>query len=283
MTAISPNDRHDEQPEGSMSARVFPASSQTRHLSLKPGFLLYCAAGKITWLPLQQPDPLVIPAGCPAWLMTLDRSCFFHAIHNNPELEQALRILEQPLHITLNEDSKVLVSIQNDIGRMQDELSLNAPGSEALLMSLLTLVLVYVWRATGTEELLQQITHDSSRIVQRFQVLLEQNYRQRWTVYQYAEAIGVSTNRLYAGCKRETGMTPAQLIQMRILREARALLKRSAMGIDQISSCLGFKDSSHFSHFFKRHAAESPGHYRANRRPSAAPQPVEATEFTHWP
>jgi AraC family transcriptional regulator, transcriptional activator of pobA len=47
-----------------------------------------------------------------------------------------------------------------------------------------------------------------------------------------------------------------------ILLEAQSLLNQTDIAIKDIASRLGFADSSHFNHFFKRHTGGTPAGYR---------------------
>ena len=62
--------------------------------------------------------------------------------------------------------------------------------------------------------------------------------------------------------KENTGRTTTALIAGRVVQEAELLLKQTNWNISEISDSLGFAEVVHFSNFFKRQTAVSPGAFR---------------------
>jgi len=58
------------------------------------------------------------------------------------------------------------------------------------------------------------------------------------------------------------GITLTDFIHQRRLREARALLRESALNVDQIAQACGFQDGGYFRRIFRRHEGMSPLAYR---------------------
>ena len=78
----------------------------------------------------------------------------------------------------------------------------------------------------------------------------------------YAERLCVSVKYLSRIVSRESGKTARQWIDMRVMIEAKVLLKDSALSVQQISDRLNFPNQSFFGTFFKRHSGMSPNAYR---------------------
>lgn len=97
----------------------------------------------------------------------------------------------------------------------------------------------------------------------RFQSLLNQHLRDRWTLSDYARAIGVSERHLSRICHGITGQPAAKQIESALMREACRLLAYTPTPIAQIGYALGFDDPSYFSRSFRRVTGLSPGAYRA--------------------
>lgn len=79
---------------------------------------------------------------------------------------------------------------------------------------------------------------------------------------EFATQLNVHVNHLNRSIKEITGKTTTQIINERILKEAQILLQQSHWNISQIAYALGFKESSHFNNFFKKHLNLSPTQYR---------------------
>ena len=81
---------------------------------------------------------------------------------------------------------------------------------------------------------------------------------------QFAEQLNVHVNHLNRAIKETTGKTTSQIIAERILKESKALLKSSHWAISDIAYALEFKEVTHFSNFFKKHAEISPSKFRTS-------------------
>lgn len=138
-----------------------------------------------------------------------------------------------------------------------------APGRELMLQSLLSQLLVWIGRRA-----LQQAQADASQPdrgrehLQGFTQLLETHYRQHLPIEHYAGALGISAAHLNALCRRLAGQSALQMINQRLLLEAKRCLVYTAMTINQVSDSLGFSEPAYFSRFFKRGTGQSPKAFR---------------------
>jgi len=98
--------------------------------------------------------------------------------------------------------------------------------------------------------------------VYHFLLLLENHYISEKKVDFYAEKLNLSSKRLNQILKKKLGKTINQLLQERLLIEAKHLLFAGKENIKEISFSLGFHDSSYFSRFFKKMTNLSPEEFR---------------------
>jgi AraC-like DNA-binding protein len=96
----------------------------------------------------------------------------------------------------------------------------------------------------------------------RFRELVDVNFRDALPLKDYADMLGVTTERLYAACTSVAGKSPLKLIHERIFEEARSLLAGSKAPISEISNSLGFTYPAHFAKFFAKAAGSSPRTFR---------------------
>lgn len=82
------------------------------------------------------------------------------------------------------------------------------------------------------------------------------------TPQQFAEKLAVHTNSLNRALKEATGKTTTQLINERLMLEARALLVHSNWTISQISNSLGFEEPTHFARAFRAYSGHPPSSLR---------------------
>ncbi|WP_394759546.1 helix-turn-helix domain-containing protein [Flavobacterium sp.] len=78
----------------------------------------------------------------------------------------------------------------------------------------------------------------------------------------FANQLNIHVNHLNKALKETTGKTTSQIIAERITQEAKILLKQTNWNINEIASCLGFEELSHFINFFKKEVQLSPNAYR---------------------
>jgi len=98
--------------------------------------------------------------------------------------------------------------------------------------------------------------------VYHFLLLLENHYLTEKKVEFYAEKLSLSAKRLNQILKQKVGLTINQILQERLLIEAKHLLFIGKKNIKEISFSLGFQDSSYFSRFFKKMTKLSPEEFR---------------------
>jgi AraC-like DNA-binding protein len=110
----------------------------------------------------------------------------------------------------------------------------------------------------------------AARLSSRFVELLERQFplttpQQRVplrTAKDFADHLAVHVNYLNKVLKDSTGRTTTDLIGGRRAQEAKVLLRHTDWTLWEIADGLGFVDVAHFSHFFRRYAAVSPGVFR---------------------
>lgn len=136
-------------------------------------------------------------------------------------------------------------------------------GHEDYLRSLIRMLIITVERGSVAQEntvLLPSKT--SHKIFLTFRQKIEQNYRALHTVKDYANLLGVSTKTLTNYVAECSPLSPLELINGRVILEAKRLLRYSTMMIKEIAYRLGFEDPSYFVKFFKRIVGVSPADFR---------------------
>lgn len=104
---------------------------------------------------------------------------------------------------------------------------------------------------------------NDSVMVQRFKVLIEQNFASHWTVSQYAKALSISPTHLSRLTRAANGISALRMIEARLMREARRNLAYTNLSISSIAYTLGFSDPAYFSRVFTKDAGISPKAFRS--------------------
>lgn len=141
-------------------------------------------------------------------------------------------------------------------------------GGTAAALALLTAVLVQVARVSAVQSAAGGDPHSRKvQQVERFRVLVEEHFRERWRVARYAAALNVSAGQLGRLTREVLGCSPLDAVSERIVREAQRELVHASSGVKQVAAALGFDDDAYFGRFFKKHTGLRPGEFRlAGRR-----------------
>lgn len=168
---------------------------------------------------------------------------------------------KEPLFKVKQADSKEL---HNIINQMQTEMwNPNQFAHGEYLKILLHLFLILIQRFGVRNDCNGLSMNNASHILfVKFRKLLEENYHKIHTVSEYAGLLNVS-NKTLTNCTNDiTHQTPLEIINERVILEARRLLSYSDKNVNEIGFTLGFEDPSYFVKFFKRHIGISPGDFR---------------------
>jgi AraC-like DNA-binding protein len=101
-------------------------------------------------------------------------------------------------------------------------------------------------------------------IIRRFNLLVEASFRKKHKVSDYADLLNKSPKTLSNLFSKYNNKTPLQVINERILLEAKKLLLQSNKSSKEIAFSLGFLEAAHFSKFFKNQVGMSPTHFQKN-------------------
>lgn len=101
-----------------------------------------------------------------------------------------------------------------------------------------------------------------SQLVRRFEELLEEHLRERWSVSQYAAALSVTPAHLSRVTRAATGHCASDMILHRTIREARRNLVYTNLPISTIAYTLGFADPAYFSRVYSAATGLSPSVFR---------------------
>ncbi|MBY6016218.1 AraC family transcriptional regulator [Halomonas denitrificans] len=138
----------------------------------------------------------------------------------------------------------------------------NDAGIDAIMVQLLFSALVHKLSNYSSHQ--RSVANDPCR--QRFDeflVLLEEGYQQGREVKCYANQMALSYKQLNLLCKRCSGRTAKQLIDLRVNLAITRKLREEGGCIQAIADEFGFDDITNFVRYFKRHNQLTPSGYRA--------------------
>ncbi len=100
-------------------------------------------------------------------------------------------------------------------------------------------------------------------LIESFNNLIEESFTRHRSVGFYAARLNVHPNHLNFLVKKYNNSSAKQMIDQKIIQEAKYLLSSSPLTIKEIAHRLGFENSGYFSLFFRRGVGHSPVEYRA--------------------
>lgn len=221
---------------------------------------------------LTAPSLLLVPAGVThgfrwqeqsaGFVMTLASSYLDTLTRTYPEFRVLFRhALALPL--TMADATEVRARLAD----MMREYSWNAPGRRAAIDAALLGICVTALRGIDPagNSLTEPTVGRQAGLVARLRQRIEERYRRHEPISAHAEALGVTVFQLRTACRAVARLSPSQMIEQRLMLEAKRALRYSTLSIYDIALSLGFEDLAYFSRFFRRHAGCSPRAFRGKQ------------------
>jgi AraC family transcriptional activator of pobA len=242
------------------------------------------SAPSVLWLGDTKPGRLRAQAGATGYRCWAPDVTVIAAIGDEAESAGLRALADRSFVLSLSGHPAEATLLERCFNGLLSELRQPQDGATLLLSGLLRIMLVAMLRVAAGTDIPHVSIGEKSSLLRRFRQLVEMNFRSHWTVARYAEALGISTDRLHAICTTGIGKSPKALISERLALEAALRLERSSLTVQQLGHALGFNDPAHFSSFFRRMTGMAPGSYRKAAAASQlegrnAPTP----SFADWP
>lgn len=143
---------------------------------------------------------------------------------------------------------------------MLEEFQLEDKSDDAL-RSLLFVLLINIQRLFNTQKPSNSSKHQMF-VFRQFITLLEKHFTENHLASFYADRLAVSTRHLNRIIQNIANKSISDVIQERIVLEAKRLLTYSNFTISQITEQLGFEDTSYFARYFRKITHLSPSDFR---------------------
>ncbi|MCT4579813.1 MAG: helix-turn-helix transcriptional regulator [Flavobacteriales bacterium] len=127
-----------------------------------------------------------------------------------------------------------------------------------MLQMMLKRFLILCTRIYKANHLTQLPENNKVDLVREFNFLVEQHFKEKHTVVEYAELLYKSPKTIANLFKKYANKSPLQYIQERRMLEARRLLRFTDYTIKEVAYEIGFKDIQTFSRFFKKMEGVAP-------------------------
>ncbi|MBC56715.1 MAG: AraC family transcriptional regulator [Confluentimicrobium sp.] len=144
--------------------------------------------------------------------------------------------------------------------QIQTEHRATQPGRAPILRALALLIACQMAREMTEGQQLPTLGQDQR--VKAFETLVRQNYRRRWRVADYAQALSMTPTHLNRICRQGTGLSASKFVETILFQDACRQLAYTRITVAEIGYALGFDDPAYFSRAFQRRIGLSPTQYR---------------------
>ncbi|WP_342673493.1 AraC family transcriptional regulator [Streptomyces sp. ICBB 8177] len=96
----------------------------------------------------------------------------------------------------------------------------------------------------------------------RYRAAVEERFAERHDVASYAAALGYDRRTLTRATRAATGLGAKELLDQRVLLEAKRLLAHTGLPVAGCARRLGFRDAANFTTFFRRQTGTTPSAWR---------------------
>lgn len=159
------------------------------------------------------------------------------------------------LHI----QTDAMLALQKLLQQMTEDQKENNPGWDLLLLAKLLEIFVFISREYSKKQspMARSLYHLGEVIS-----LLENNYKQEWTITKLSKVAAMSPSTLLPVFRKVTGYSPIDyLLHVRLSKAAEKLLT-TRESISAVAMDCGFPDSNYFSRQFRKKYLCSPRDYR---------------------
>ena len=179
-----------------------------------------------------------------------------------PDREFLAFFLQLPQVIKLDPNNEIFSQLLQYASYISREIASSTPDHVLTSTWLVKLLLMALRRQLELSQFSVLSGKAAGEALLGFRQLLEQHFRDQWTVKQYANALHLSESTLNRMCNEAFGQAAKSIISRRLITAIKRRLIFTHQPLEQIAYSLGYKDPSYFSRFFKQQTGLSPSRYR---------------------
>lgn len=162
-----------------------------------------------------------------------------------------------PLCINVTDPDRLTALFQDLVSCSRQRTVIARLREKALLLEIVSLFLEH-----APLRILQHRSGELNRL-SVIQQLVDERLHEGITVDQMAEAVHLHPNYFIAYFKKHFGVPPLKYVNRKRTERAKQLLVTTPLSIKEIADRTGFKETNHFTKFFRKETNLSPTEYRA--------------------
>lgn len=177
-------------------------------------------------------------------------------LRNNILFNDFFSVSQIEIDKSKNVFAELLLQMTNELQNEKDSLQTD------ILKNLLHNFLLHSEREKRKQNFIELKKDANLDYVMLFKDLIETNYKTQKQVNFYAKEMLISEKRLNQATSKLFGKTPKELIDDRVMLEAKRVLAHTTESIKEICYYLGFEEPTNFIKYFKKHSAITPTEFR---------------------
>lgn len=163
-------------------------------------------------------------------------------------------------HVSVGDAKATFEAIVN---LMHTELAISKDEyQEAYLQNLLHNFLLLAERQKKTQDFVELKKDANLDYVMWFKDALDGGFKEHKTVSYYAHELNITEKRLNQATSTVLGQSPKQIINHRVMLEAKRLIGHTSNNIKEVAYFLGFNEPTNFIKYFRQHAGITPVEFR---------------------
>ncbi|MGC4100940.1 helix-turn-helix domain-containing protein [Ferruginibacter sp.] len=191
---------------------------------------------------------------------------FYCIIDHDSEVSCVGFLFGSTEHLFISLDESAQQKLQLLMDMFAEEFKTTDTIQNEVLLVLLKRLIIYVTQlAKAGYAPVKKMQEEKYHTYRKFHLLVEKHFKTEHSVSFYAQQLCKSPKTLSNLFSGNGHKSPSQVIQERILIEAKRLLSYTDRPVKQVTYELGFEDLAYFSNFFKKHTGQSPVDFRNNR------------------
>lgn len=154
------------------------------------------------------------------------------------------------------------------IAQMESELKAERDAFQnEILKNLLHNFLLYCERSLNAQPRYEVLRNEPALdYLIKFKELVDAHYRSHKQVSYYASELNMIQRRLAIATAKAFGKTPKQLIDDRLMLEAKRMLAHSMDSVKEVGFSIGFEEPTNFTKYFRKHSGITPAEFRKSWR-----------------
>lgn len=164
---------------------------------------------------------------------------------------------------------QMYATIDDLFSRFSSEFNEQLPDADIVLSAYLKILTTHIRRIKNSRLSNGMIVNEPQYdLFRKFKIAVEQHYKTKHAVHDYANYLDTPARTLNTLTRKYVDKSALEVIQDRILLEAKRRLYHNNTTVKELCYELGFEDPAYFTRFFKKNVGSAPQHFKISKSES---------------